>query len=76
MKKKNGFIAISIIYSFFLCFTMLMAGMLANYASAKIILNKASEPLIYEAKEEEPEPVIPDEPINKGTYLKDNQILK
>ena len=71
MKKKNGFIAISIIYSFFLCFTMLMAGMLANYASAKIILNKASEPLIYEAKEEEPEPVIPDEPINKGTYLKD-----
>lgn len=59
MKKKNGFIAISIIYSFFLCFVMLMTGLLANYASAKIILNRANEPLTFEIKKEGP--VKPDE---------------
>ncbi len=48
MPKKNGFIAISIIYSFFLCFIMLMMGMLANYTHSKLILRKTNEPLIFE----------------------------
>ncbi len=47
MPKKNGFIAISVIYSFFLCFVMLMMGLLANYANAKLLLRKTNEPLIY-----------------------------
>ena len=66
MKKKNGFIAISIIYSFFLCFTMLMGGMLANYAHTKLIVNKINAPLTLNKEaikpETYPEPEIPTKP--------------
>ena len=47
MKKKNGFIAISLIYSFFLCFIMIMMGLLANYTHSKLILSKINKPLTY-----------------------------
>lgn len=47
MKKKNGFIAISLIYSFFLCFIIIMMGLLANYTHSKLILNKINKPLEY-----------------------------
>ncbi len=48
MKKKNGFIAISVIYSFFLCFVLLMMGLLANYSHARLILRKTNLPLVFE----------------------------
>ena len=48
MKKKNGFIAISVIYSFFLCFVMLMMGMLGNYLNSRLMLSKINEPPIFE----------------------------
>ena len=50
MKKKNGFIAISLIYSFFLCFILLMMGLLANYAQSKLLLDKINEPLVFETE--------------------------
>lgn len=46
--KKNGFIAISLIYSFFLCFIILMMGLLVNYTHSRLILDKINEPLEYE----------------------------
>ena len=66
MKKKNGFIAISIIYSFFLCFTMLMGGMLANYAHTKLIVNKINAPLTLNKEVIKPEtdPDNPTDPTN------------
>lgn len=69
MEKKKGFIAISLIYSFFLCFLMLMAGMLANYAHTKLIVNKINEPLTLtkEPTKSEPEtPTDPEEPQEPG----------
>ncbi len=47
MKRKNGFIAISLLYSFFLCFIALMMGLLANYSHSYLILSKLNEPLTY-----------------------------
>ena len=39
MKQKNGFIAISLIYSFFLVFLMTLTGILVNYAQNRILVN-------------------------------------
>lgn len=39
MKQKNGFMATSLIYSFFLVFLMLMVGILAKNASNRILLD-------------------------------------
>lgn len=39
MKKKNGFIAISLIYSFFLVFLMTLTATLATYAQNRILVN-------------------------------------
>lgn len=49
-KKKNGFIAISILYSFFLCFIALMMGLLASYANSALILRKINAPIVYDNK--------------------------
>ena len=49
MKKKNGFIAISLIYSFFLCFIMIMMYLLANYTHSRLILNQVNKPLVLRA---------------------------
>ena len=46
--KKNGFLAISVLYSFFLCFCILMVGLLANYTHQALIFEKSSSPLTYE----------------------------
>lgn len=53
MKKKNGFIAISLIYSFFLCFIMIMMGLLANYTHSKLILDKINTPLEFKKQTED-----------------------
>ena len=63
MKKKNGFIAISLIYSFFLCFIMIMMGLLANYTHSKLILSKINKPLMY----------LSDNTLS-GRILKDNEV--
>ena len=63
MKKKNGFIAISLIYSFFLCFIMIMMGLLANYTHSKLILSKINKPLTY----------LSDNTLS-GQILKDNEV--
>ena len=47
MKEKKGFIAISLLYSFFLCFIALMMGLLANYTHSHLIIKKLSEPQTY-----------------------------
>ncbi len=39
MKKKNGFIATSLIYSFFLVFITLFLGIIASYLQDKVLLN-------------------------------------
>ena len=46
--KKNGFLATSVLYSFFLSFCILMAGLLANYTHQTLIFDKSSKPLTYE----------------------------
>ena len=39
MKKKNGFISISIIYSFFLVFMLLLVLIMASYVNNRTSLN-------------------------------------
>ena len=39
MRKKNGFIAISLIYSFFLVFLMTLSATLLNYAHNRVLVN-------------------------------------
>lgn len=49
MKKKNGFIATSILYSFFLVFITLFVGLIGNYFQNKVLLtnlNDASKNII------------------------------
>ncbi len=70
MKKKNGFIAISIIYSFFLCFVMLMMGMLANYSHSKMILNKTNAPLTFNQDSRLSTKIIENNPL-KDDFVKD-----
>lgn len=43
MKKKNGFIATSLIYSFFLVFIAIMAALLNNFISNKTILERFND---------------------------------
>ena len=43
MKKKNGFISTSIIYSFFLVFVTLFLALILNYMHNQILLNKINE---------------------------------
>ncbi len=43
MKKKNGFIATSLIYSFFLVFLMILVGVMANYSNDRIQLNRLKQ---------------------------------
>jgi len=43
MKKKRGFMATSLIYSFFLVFLMLMAAILADNANNRILLSSLKE---------------------------------
>ncbi|MBQ9834571.1 MAG: hypothetical protein IJO33_05200 [Bacilli bacterium] len=40
MKKKNGFISISIIYSFFIVFLVIMLAMLASYTNKRYLKDK------------------------------------
>lgn len=85
MKKKNGFIAISIIYSFFLCFVMLMVGLLANYVSEKLLLDKLNTPLTIKMKSSEeqtenpefyisPPPPEPEKILLKDKIMEDKEI--
>ena len=46
MKKKNGFISTSIIYSFFLIFVTLFLGLILNYTHNRILLNRVNEAAI------------------------------
>ena len=43
MKKKNGFISTSIIYSFFLIFVTLFLGLILNYTHNKLLINRINE---------------------------------
>ncbi len=45
MKKKNGFIATSLIYSFFLVFITLFFTIIADYLQNKVYLNRLEEEL-------------------------------
>ena len=40
MKKKNGFIAISIIFSFFIVFLLILTINLTSYAQNRILMNQ------------------------------------
>lgn len=57
MKKKNGFIATSLIYSFFLVFITLFLTIIADYLQNKVLLNTIESDI----KEE----------INKTKYIGD-----
>ena len=43
MKKKNGFFAISIIFSFFIVFLMIITINLARYAEDRILMNQVKK---------------------------------
>ena len=43
MKKKNGFISTSVIYSFFLIFVTLFLGLILNYTHNRILINRINE---------------------------------
>ena len=43
MKKKNGFISTSVIYSFFLIFITLFLALILNYMHSRMLLNKINE---------------------------------
>lgn len=43
MNKKKGFIAISIIFSFFIVFLMLLTLNLTTYAQNRILMNQVKE---------------------------------
>lgn len=43
MKKKNGFISTSIIYSFFLIFVTLFLGLILNYTHNRLLINRLNE---------------------------------
>lgn len=49
MKKKNGFISISIIYSFFIVFLLIMLAMLASYMNKRYLKKKIDNGLPTEA---------------------------
>lgn len=44
--KKNGFIAMSLIYAFFILFVAIMLGILINYAHSRIVLRKLNKEII------------------------------
>lgn len=48
MKKRKGFIATSLIYSFFLVFIAILVSIMANYTSTRVQLNRLKQ----DAKEE------------------------
>lgn len=50
MKKKNGFLAVSIIFSFFVVFLMLIAINLTSYAQNRILLNQIKKDIKSEAE--------------------------
>lgn len=43
MKQKNGFMATSLLYAFFILFVALMMGIIANYAHNRILIKNANE---------------------------------
>lgn len=43
MKQKNGFMATSLLYAFFILFVALMMGIIANYAHNRILLKTTNE---------------------------------
>lgn len=43
MKKQNGFIATSLLYSFFLAFVTLFIGMITIYLQNRVYLNKLED---------------------------------
>lgn len=45
--KKRGFIATSLIYSFFIVFLAILAGLIRNYVANKVILDRFNEDAIY-----------------------------
>lgn len=45
--KKRGFIATSLIYSFFLVFLAILAGLIRNYVANKVILDRFNEEAAY-----------------------------
>ena len=50
MKKKNGFLAVSIIFSFFVVFLMLIAINLTSYAQNRILLNQIKKDIKAKAE--------------------------
>jgi len=46
--KKNGFIAMSLIYSFLILFIAIMIAILVNYAHSRIVLRKINKTIINE----------------------------
>ena len=42
-KKKRGFVATSLIYSFFLVFLAVLAGLIRNYVANKLVLERFNE---------------------------------
>ncbi len=75
MEKKNGFIAISILYSFFLCFVMLMAGLLANYVSTKFLLDKLNVPLNIKIGTEDEEKIEAPDFVDNKTVVEEKITL-
>ena len=43
MKKKNGFISMSIIYAFLVLFLMILLGILGFYSYNRVLLNKSHD---------------------------------
>ena len=41
MKKKNGFISMSVIFAFFIMLLMILVGIVALYSSDRILLRKS-----------------------------------
>ncbi len=46
MKKKNGFVSMSLVYAFFIVFVALMLSLLSNYASNRILANRVNQDII------------------------------
>lgn len=51
MKKKNGFIATSVMFSFFLVFTMLSLLVLASYAHYRLLMNELNGEILNDLNE-------------------------
>ena len=66
--KKNGFLATSVLYSFFLCFCILMVGLLANYTHQALIFEKSSSPLTYEKQNLYLEIILPESGQSSSCY--------